>query len=625
MASVALGTKAVGSTVKLNVNGTARDFLIVHQGKPSSIYDNSCDGTWLLMKDCYESRQWHSSNNNDYENSTIDSYLNSTFLNLFDANIRNAIKQVKIPYRKGAGYSTTVTSGASGLSVKIFLLSGYEVGWTTSDSSYFPADGAKLAYFLSGNGSSAQSKRVANLNGSATGWWLRSPYCGSVGGSSYAFRVYSNGDWNSSGYCSNSLGIRPALILPSSLLVSDDGSISTNTAPSTPGSITVPQNIMGGTTITISWSASTDAEGNLAGYKVERSTNGGSSWSQIYQGTARQTTNAVAFGTDSVMYRVKAYDNEGLESGYRTSSQVEVVNNNAPSAPPAISVPNEVKGGEQLVVSWTAASDSDGNLSGYILERAINGGSSYTQVFKGNALSFTDSITKGWTSVRYRVKAYDSYEAESGYTTSPERTVDNNTAPTITCDYEDGADLGTKSSGFTVSYSVNDVDSSDTLTVVEKLDGVQKRSFTATRNQSNSFAVTGEYFQKILNGQHTMVISVSDGKVTTTRTFTFTKSVTTAVITLEEPMEADAQITICAITVAGSIPADAEYTVEVTNNAKDTSPVWEDCTTAAKNGTNYLFTNETAANGFAFNFRVTASRGSSDVGGHITSIQGGFQ
>ena len=624
MASVALGTKAVGSTVKLNVNGAAREFLIVHQGKPSSIYDNSCDGTWLLMKDCYESRQWHSSNNNDYENSTIDSYLNSTFLNLFDANIRNAIKQVKIPYRKGAGYSTTVTSGASGLSVKIFLLSGYEVGWTTSDSSYFPADGAKLDYFLSGNGSSAQSKRVANLNGSAIFWWLRSPVCRSGHGSQHAFIVLSDGGW-SNGYCSNSHGIRPALILPSSLLVSDDGSISTNTAPSTPSSITVPPNIMGGTTITISWSASTDAEGNLAGYKVERSTNGGSSWSQIYQGTEKQTTNAVAFGTDSVMYRVKAYDNEGLESGYRTSSQVEVVNNNAPSAPPAISVPNEVKGGEQLVVSWTAASDSDGNLSGYILERAINGGSSYTQVFKGNALSFTDSITKGWTSVRYRVKAYDSYEAESGYTTSPERTVDNNTAPTITCDYADGADLGTKSSGFTVSYSVNDVDSSDTLTVVEKLDGVQKRSFTATRNQSNSFAVTGEYFQKILNGQHTMVISVSDGKVTTTRTFTFTKSVTTAVITLEEPMEADAQITICAITVAGSIPADAEYTVEVTNNAKDTSPVWEDCTTAAKNGTNYLFTNETAANGFAFNFRVTASRGSSDVGGHITSIQGGFQ
>lgn len=626
MASVALGTKAVGSIVKIKVNNATREFIVVHHGRPSSIYDNGfSSGTWLLMKDIYESRQWHSSNNNDYENSTIHRWLNDDFLNLLDPKIQNAIMQVKLPYRKGAGYGTAITSGTSGLPAKVFLLSGYEVGWTTGTSSYFPADGACLSYFV--GTAAADAKRIAYLNGKATGWWLRSPYCFSTYGSSYVFLVYEDGNWSAfldRNLCSLSNGIRPALILPSSLLVSDDGSISTNTAPSTPSSITVPQNIMGGTTITISWSASTDAEGNLAGYKVERSTNGGSSWSQIYQGTARQTTNAVAFGTDSVMYRVKAYDNEGLESGYRTSSQVEVVNNNAPSAPPAISVPNEVKGGARLVVSWTAASDSDGNLSGYILERAINGGS-YTQVFKGNALSFTDSITKGWTRVQYRVKAYDSYEAESGYTTSPERTVDNNTAPAITCDHPDGADLGTKSSGFTVSYSVNDVDSGDTLTVVEKLDGVQKRSFTATRNQSNSFAVTGEYFQKILNGKHTMVISVSDGKVTTTRTFTFTKSVTTAVITLEQPMEADAQITICAITVAGSIPADADYTVEVTNNAKDTAPVWEDCTTEAKNGTNYLFTNKTATNGFAFNFRVTASRGSSDVGGYITSIQGGFQ
>nr|CRY96734.1 hypothetical protein [uncultured prokaryote] len=48
-------------------------------------------------------------------------------------------------------------------------------------------------------------------------------------------------------------------------------------------------------------------------------------------------------------------------------------------------------------------------------------------------------------------------------------------------------------------------------------------------------------------------------------------------------MTADAPISICAITVAGSIPADAEYTVEVTNNANDSSPVWEDCTYAVEN------------------------------------------
>lgn len=617
MAYVTLSSKAIGSTIKLKVNGSAKDFIVVHQGKPSSVYDDSCNGTWLLMKDIYESRQWHSSNTNDYANSTIHSYLNSTFLAMFDSNIQKAIKQVKLPYRKGSGTSTTVTSGSNGLSAKIFLLSATE---TSFSFSYMPSgEGAELAYFKGCADNSSDSKRVAYLNGSATGWWLRSPYCDNFG---YALCVNSNGDWNVNS-CSNSYGSRPALILPSTLLVSDDGTVSTNTAPSTPGSISVPSSIMGGTNISISWAKSSDAESNLAGYKVERSTNGGSSWSQIYQGTATSTTNNVAFGTTSVMYRVKAYDTEGLESGWRTSSQVTVVNNNAPSAPPSIAVPNDVKGGSTLVISWTAASDSDGNLSGYILERSTDGGSSYTQVYKGNALTYTDTITKGWSTVMYRVKAYDSYNAQSGYTTSTKRTVDNNTAPTITT--SSAANLGTKSSGFTISYSVDDKDAGDTLTVTEKLDGTTKRTYTATRKTTNSFAVTGEYFQKITNGSHTMTVTVTDGKATVTKTFTFTKAVTAASITLAKPMEADAQITLCAITVGGLIPADAVFKVEVTNNGKDSSPVWEDATTEARNGRNHLFTNQTAANGFAFNFRVTAERGASGESGYIASIQGGFQ
>ena len=469
-----------------------------------------------------------------------------------------------------------------------------------------------------------EAREYADIIPNAERWcWLATGWSGpSKSDGDLALCVDSSGDWFSYG-CSYSDGIRPALILPSTLLVSDDGTVSTNTAPSTPGSISVPSSIMDGTNISISWAKSSDAESNLAGYKVERSTNGGSSWSQIYQGTATSTTNNVAFGTTSVMYRVKAYDTEGLESGWRTSSQVTVVNNNAPSAPPSIAVPNDVKGGSTLVISWTAASDSDGNLSGYILERSTDGGSSYTQVYKGNALTYTDTITKGWSTVMYRVKAYDSYNAQSGYTTSTKRTVDNNTTPTITT--SSAANLGTKSSGFTISYSVDDKDAGDTLTVTEKLDGTTKRTYTATRKTTNSFAVTGEYFQKITNGSHTMTVTVTDGKATVTKTFTFTKAVTAASITLAKPMEADAQITLCAITVGGLIPADAVFKVEVTNNGKDSSPVWEDATTEARNGRNHLFTNQTAANGFAFNFRVTAERGASGESGYIASIQGGFQ
>lgn len=426
MANVLLSTKAVGSTVKLKVNGTAKEFIVVHQGKPSSLYDNSCDGTWLLMKDIYENRQWHNSNVNNLENSTIHSYLNGTFLNLFESNIRDAIKQVKLPYRKNGGSGGSDQSGANGLLCKIFLLSGYEIGFTTSDNSYFPVDGAKLSYFEAGTGSSALNKRIAYLNGSAAFWWLRSPYTSST---SCVWYVYSNGDYGGLSGASSSYGIRPALILPSTLLVSDDGTVSTNTPP----------------TIT--------------------STSGAS-----------------------------------------------------------------------------------------------------------------------------------------------------------------GVNLGSKTAAFSFKYTPNDADG-DKLTVTEKLDGVVKKTRTnVTSGTQLTFecASTAAEFQKILNGTHTITIEVSDGKASAAFTATFTKAVHKATITLKTPLAVSGDITAAVMSVVGQIPAGAVYKVEATNNAKDTSPVWQDVTAEAKSGANIVFKNKTAVNGAAFNFRITVERGTS-AGGYISGVSGAFQ
>ena len=619
MANVRLGAKAVGSTVKIKVNGTVKDFIIVHQGKPSSVYDDSCNGTWLLMKDIYEKRQWNRSGTSDYANSTIHSYLNGTFLGLFESNIKNAIKQVKLPYRIGSGTSTTVASGSNGLSAKIFLLSATETSFSFDGMP--SGEGAELAYFKGCADNGSDSKRVAYLNGSAdVSWTLRSPFCQVSEGVMF---IVSNGNW---GYnnCSNYYGVRPALILPSALLVSDDGTVSTNTAPSTPLNISVPSSIMGGTNISISWAKSSDAESNLAGYKVERSTNGGWSWSRIYQGTATSTTDNVAFGTTSVMYRVKAYDTEGLESGWRTSSQVTVVNNNAPSAPPSIAVPKDVKGGSTLVISWTAASDSDGNLSGYILERSTDGGFTYTQVYKGNALTYTDTITNGWSTVMYRVKTYDTEGLESGYTTSAIRTVRYNVAPAINAS---STNLGEKNAPFSFTYTVTDADS-DTLTVTEKLDG----KTTATRTGiASGTALTFEQaadaagFQRILNGSHTIKITANDGKESTSLNATFTKSVTSASVTLTTPLAVDGDITVAILQVSGSIPNDAAFKAEATNNALDDSPVWQDVTAEVRKGMNIVFENQTASAGAAFNFRISVERGASGEGGYIDSVSGAFQ
>lgn len=211
-----LGTFPVGNTVKLNVNGVPREFIIVHQGLPSSMYDASCNGTWLLMKDVYIQNIW--SSNNNYKTSTIHSYLNNSFLSLLDSGIQATIKQVKIPYHNGTGSNGSVSSGTNGLSTKIFLLSGYEVGWTKSTNTAFPVDGASLNYF---SGISAtNSKRIGYYNGSAVNWWLRSP---TTDGNSGVWLVSTQGGVTStSATSSNSYGVRPVLILPSDTPVPED-------------------------------------------------------------------------------------------------------------------------------------------------------------------------------------------------------------------------------------------------------------------------------------------------------------------------------------------------------------------------------------------------------------------
>ena len=605
MATVTLGSKAEGSIIKLKENGVLVEFYIAKQNYESGL--NGAGRVLVVRKDCYDQRQWHSSNINAYASSAIDTWLNGTYKNLLDANIRTAMGTTKIYYTPGNGNNSKTT-----LQRSVFLLSATELG---QSHTYMNAEGTALSSTV------LNLLKIAKLNGSAYPQWTRSPL---TDGTYNAWYLNSDG-YLGNYYCSGTLGSRPAFTLPSSLYVSDDGSVSVNTAPGTPSSISYPTSINGGTDITVSWGASTDAEGNLAGYVVERSTNGGTTWAQVYQGSARSTTNNVAFGTASVMFRVKAYDTEGLNSGWKTGSNVTVVNNRAPSAPGSITVPAAVRGGATLPISWTRATDSDDNLSGYELERSVNGGA-WSQVYKGSALTFTDTITAGWNTVAYRVRAYDTLNATSAYVTSDTRTVDNNAYPVITSDTASGTDLGTKNEGFALTYKVTDADG-DTVTVKEYLDNVLQRSYTATLGQSNTFqAVTAANYQKILNGAHTLKVVANDGKADSAPyTVTFTKAVHAASVTLQAPLEADDTISVCVVGIAGYIPPDAKLQVEVTNNAKDEAPVWEDATADYKSGANHIFANKTAANGFAFNIRVSLERGPSGEGGYITNITGAFE
>jgi len=90
-----------------------------------------------------------------------------------------------------------------------------------------------------------------------------------------------------------------------------------------------------------------------------------------------------------------------------------------PSTPSSISVPTTIKGGESITISWGSSSGA----TSYRLQRSVNGGT-WTQIYSGSSRSYTDTITKGWKTVAYRVRAYNS-DGYSDYITSPTRTVIN--------------------------------------------------------------------------------------------------------------------------------------------------------------------------------------------------------
>lgn len=229
----------------------------------------------------------------------------------------------------------------------------------------------------------------------------------------------------------------------------------------------------------------------------------------------------------------------------------------------------------------------------------------------------------GWTTIQYRVCAYDSQGATSDYQTSASRTVINNQAPVIS-----GSDgnLGTKTAGFSQTYTVSDADG-DSITVEETIDNKTIRSYVVTLGATNTFSVTGETWLEQSNGSHTMKIKATDSfGNSTTRTYTFTKSVSGFTIQNTEPYSSDTRPTRIKITVTRNIPAESTFKVYVCNNGFDASPTWEDATTSVTGGLVHVFENTTKT-GAAWGviIKVVVTRGEGEGACYVSQIGGNFE
>lgn len=282
-------------------------------------------------------------------------------------------------------------------------------------------------------------------------------------------------------------------------------------------------------------------------------------------------------------------------AGYYT-----IVWNNAPTTPPSITVPDDVRSGKSLTVSWTASVDPDTDAVSYELERQYNGGA-WSKIYDGAATQYSDTITAEMNSVAYRVRAKDSKNAYSSYTTSPTRTVTHNVDPTVSGTDQD---LGTITSPPSYQYTVNDGDEADTLVIVESLDGVAVRTIDpATRNQNYTFALTEAQFAG-LTGQHTMTIKVTDSAGNSvTRTITFSRSV--SIIDFDWKVD-DTSAAAEKILVSMRYNAHEDgVTIQVCNNYNDAEPTWE----TAQLGLKHIFSNATkTAESWAVGVRVTITK-----------------
>ena len=570
----------------------------------------------------------------------------------------DTVATVSIPVTELPGYDSPMTLGASvtvpdgiyGMFMfKITNIQAVPPGGSSATSwSEYSADvsGSISAPTTQLAKPASVAASQTSRTGSGTVWsllWGSVPQVPASAQYQYSYRTYTGGSWGAWGAAVTSESTSASVTVASTAAskiqfrvytkskntsaYTDSGyaetaqyNISYNYAPTAPTTITVPTTIAGGAQISISWSASSDADGNIAGYKLERNYNNGA-WTQIHQANSLSATDTIINGWVSVAYRVKAYDTDGAESTYTTSPTRTVQNNAAPTAPPSITVPLTITNGQSYSVTWSASSDADGNISGYRLERSTDGGTTYSAVYEGSALSFGDAAG-AWATVKYRVRAYDDKNAISAWTTSPTRTVVTNKSPVITCDLS--GDIGMKNTDFSINYTVTDGDN-DPVTVTEKLDGATIRQYPAALGEEQTLTLSGVDFLKILNGNHTIIIVADDGKAVDTLALTFSKAVHALSVTLATPLSTAAAITKAVTNVARNIPAGADFTVELTNNAGDASPAWEDATTTVVNGLNFAFVNSTATNGHKFNFRITAERAPGGDGGFVASIGGAFE
>lgn len=159
-------TWTVGSSKNMAINGISYAIDII--GKNHDTYADGSGKAPLTfqMHDCYGTKKYQLNTTRTNAGGWTNCVMRSTHLpaifELMPNEVQTGIKEVK-KLTSAGGSSTTINTTAD----KLFLLSEIEVMGTTHYS--VTGEGSQYAYYAAGNSA------IKNLQGSTSGWWVRSP------------------------------------------------------------------------------------------------------------------------------------------------------------------------------------------------------------------------------------------------------------------------------------------------------------------------------------------------------------------------------------------------------------------------------------------------------------------
>lgn len=181
--------------------------------------------------------------------------------------------------------------------------------------------------------------------------------------------------------------------------------------------------------IKLSWTAPSNNGGSsIKGYEIQRSSDGGNTWSTIKSNTGSTSTtfsNTGLLQATTYTYRVFAINSVGTSL---PSNKASAITFGPPSAPTGLGA--IASSSSKINLSWTAPSNNGGSkIQGYKIQRSSDGGVTWYTIVSNTwstTTTYSDSGLKPATSYNYSV-----YAINSVGTSAPSNIVTTKTLPTI--------------------------------------------------------------------------------------------------------------------------------------------------------------------------------------------------